>query len=283
MRPLVVLLALPLLLTAAHAPSVRWGQDGHRIVGQIAWRHLTPAAARAVNDLLGPGPMRLAEAGTWADEIRSDPAWRFAGPWHYITVEDDSTFDALPPVPESMHAIRNIVDALLYFERVLADTTAPRQDRANALRFFVHFVGDIHQPLHVGRGPDRGGNDVAIHWFSQESNLHRVWDTHLIEHQNLSFSEFVAFLDHATPEQIEAWQRATYLDWVHESKALRDSVYDFRDGTLDAALGGDYRDLTLRLGYDYAYRKTPLVKQRLLQAGIRLAGRLNALLDPAAR
>lgn len=281
MRRLVVLLALPLLLTAAHAPSARWGQKGHRIVGQIAWNHLTPAAARTVNALLGPGSMRLAEAGTWADEIRSNPAWRFAGPWHYITVEDAEAYDALPPVPESMREIHNIVDALQYFEHVMADTTAAREDRANALRFYVHFVGDIHQPLHVGRGPDRGGNDVAIRWFGNESNLHRVWDTDLIEHQGLSFSEFVAFLDHTTPAEVEAWQQATYLDWVHESKALRDSVYDFQGGTLDDAVGGDYRDLAIDLGYGYAYRKTPIVKRRLLQAGIRLAGRLNALFDPA--
>ena len=277
-RPALIL-CLALFLLAAAAPTLRWGQKGHRIVGQIAQNHLTEAAARAVADLLGPGATTLAEAGTWADEVRSDPAWRFAGPWHYITVEDDSAYDALPPVPAGMDGIHNIVDALQYFEHVLRDADAPHEDRANALRFYVHFVGDIHQPLHVGRGPDRGGNDVEISWFGTESNLHRIWDTDLIEHQGLSFSEFVRFIDHIPPEDVAAWQRATYLDWVHESKALRDSVYDFRGGTLDAALHQDYRDLTLRLGYGYAYRKTPIVRRRLLQAGIRLAGMLNAVFE----
>jgi len=260
---------------APGAHPVRWGQNGHRVVGQIAQNHLSPAAAAAVAKLLGPGDATLAQASTWADEIKSDPHWRYASPWHYITIEDDVVFDHLPPVPDAPEQIHSVVDAIAYFTSVLKDPSSETQARIEALRFLVHFVGDIHQPLHVGRGADRGGNDVRIDWFGSNSNLHRVWDSDLIDSQHLSFSEYTSFIDHASPDQIEAWQHDSVLVWAVESRALRSAVYDFHGGTLDSTLEANYRDLTIRLGYDYTFRKKPLVEQRLVQAGIRLAGLLN--------
>jgi len=260
--------------------TVRWGQNGHRIVGQIAQNHLTPAAARAVADLLGPGNATLAQASTWADEIKSDPHWRIASPWHYITIEDDTDYDHLPPVPAEPEQIHNVVDALQYFSAVLRDASADKKARTEALRFLAHFVGDVHQPLHVGRGDDRGGNDVRVDWFGASSNLHRVWDSEIIDHQHLSFTEYTSFIDHVPPAQIEDWQDDSILTWVQESKELRAAVYDFRGGALDTTLGQNYRDLTVRLGYGYAFRKKPIIEERLVQAGIRLAGLLNDIFRP---
>ncbi len=244
-----------------HAPAAPvWGQNGHRIVGEIATRHLSEEAAAAVEALIGP--IDLAQAGTWADEIRSDSTWDHAAPWHYITIEDDQTLETAPRNPDG-----DIVEAMERFEAVLRDPKADHEAQAQALKFMVHFVGDVHQPLHVGRGADRGGNGITVYWFGDRTNLHSVWDTRIIENQHLSFTEFTRFIDHATEAQVAAWQRASYADWVAESKALRDFVYDF---------GPDNEgEETPRLGYGYAYRATPVVRQRLLQAGIRLAGLLN--------
>jgi hypothetical protein len=126
----------------------------------------------------------------------------------------------------------------------------------------VHFVGDVHQPLHVGRRADRGGNGVEVTWFRDQTNLHSVWDYLLIENERLSFSELAAFIDHPTLAELQAWQGSPVAEWVRESKAERERVYEIGDG---------------KLGYAYAYENIPLVKRRLLQAGVRLAGLLNAI------
>ncbi len=242
-----------------------WGANGHRIVGQIAENHLSKQAAKAVADLIEPEG--LAQVSTWADEIRSDPKWSFAAPWHYITVEDNETYDRLPDTHRNEKEIKNIVDAMLYCESVLRNPEAKREKKVEALKFLVHFVGDIHQPLHVGRGDDRGGNTIEVSWFWQSSNLHRVWDSGIIEKEQLSFTEYVRFIDHATDQQIADWQNSTYLDWVHESFELRSSVYAF-----GAQQGDD-----IKLSYGYAYKATPTVKKRLVQGGVRLAGLLNSI------
>ena len=245
--------AVAALLLLAPAPALAWGATGHRVVGRVAERHLTDEAAREVAAILGPES--LAQAATWADDIRSDPLWRQAPPWHYISIDDAETLESTARAPEG-----DVVEAIERFTAVLADRGAPRERRAEALRFVVHFVGDVHQPLHVGRRADRGGNDVRLTWHGEPANLHSVWDSLMIDSDGLSFSELAEFIDHPTLLELEAWQAAPLAEWVRESKALRGRVYDIGDG---------------RLGYQYSYRYLPLVKQRLLQAGVRLAGLLN--------
>ncbi|NJL30033.1 MAG: hypothetical protein HC897_20130 [Thermoanaerobaculia bacterium] len=148
---------------------------------------------------------------------------------------------------------------------MLRDPQAARQAKIEALRFLVHFIGDLHQPLHAGYAGDRGGNEIQLLWFGQPSNLHKVWDDGLIASEELSFSEWVRFLDRATPEQISAWRGGGYLEWAVESRAVLAQVYDFEGAT----------GRPPELGYRYAWRNLPLVKQRLLQAGIRLASVLD--------
>lgn len=245
-----------LLVITADAPLFGWGPNGHRIVGLIAQHHLTPQAAEGLGHLIGY--QSLAQVSTWADEIRSDPAWKKADPWHYISIDDDETLDTTHRNPKG-----DILWAIERFQKVLASRTASIQERTTALKFLVHLVGDIHQPLHVGRREDRGGNLVMVLWFGRPSNLHSVWDSGMIDHQKLSYTEFTGFIDHASAEQIERWQHSGVRDWLLESVKLRKQVY---------AVGE--RDL----GYDYEYRNLPTVKRRLLQAGIRLAGLLNSLL-----
>ncbi|HUP42959.1 MAG TPA: S1/P1 nuclease, partial [Thermoanaerobaculia bacterium] len=141
-----------------------------------------------------------------------------------------------------------------------------REDRVQALRFLVHFVGDVHQPLHVGRRADRGGNEILVLWFGEPTNLHSVWDGRMIESEELSFTELARFIDHPTPEELAAWRAGGYREWIAESFALRPEVYDLGDR---------------RLGYGYAYEKLPIVRRRLLQAGVRLAGLLETIFAPA--
>ena len=254
-RGLIVLM----LLLIAPSSVLAWGANGHRVVGRIAANHLTAEAAVAVTSLLGVEG--LDQAATWADDIRNDPNWqpplKNPSPWHYISIDDEETLETTARDPNG-----DVLEAIGRFSAVLRDPQATRPAKQEALRFVVHFVGDVHQPLHVGRRADRGGNTVEVTLFGEATNLHSVWDSGLIESERLSFSELAAFIDHPTLEELRAWQSAPPADWVRESKAARDRIYKIGDG---------------KLGYQYAFDNLPLIKQRLLQAGVRLAGLLNSI------
>lgn len=258
-RPRWRLLApvIALILSSAITPSaVAWGPTGHRTVARIAERHLNPQAARAVTNLLAPE--QLAFVATWADEIRSEPDWAKAEAWHWVTIPDAQTYDG-----KSRNPGGDVLEAISRFEKVVGDRTAPAPERTQALKWLTHLVGDLHQPLHVGRGDDHGGNDILVLWFNEPTNLHSVWDSKLIEASALSFSELVEMLDHPTSAQVQEWQASGPLGWARESQDLRGTCYEVGDR---------------RLSYRYVHDHWPTVQRRLLQAGVRLAGVLNQLL-----
>ena len=233
-----------------------WGPTGHRATCRIAERHLTPAAARAVAELLAPES--LAFVGTWADEIRSEPDWAKADPWHWVTVPDGQTYEASTKNPGG-----DLMEAIARFQKVLGDRSAPRAERAQALRWLAHLIGDLHQPLHVGRGDDRGGNETVVLWFGEPSNLHSVWDSQLIDHSALSFTELAELADRATPDQLREWQQGGPREWAVESQQLRGPVYAVGDR---------------RLSWKYVHDAWPILQRRVLQGGLRLAAELNRLL-----
>jgi hypothetical protein len=246
------------LVVALPRPALSWGPIGHRVVGRVAEHHLSEVAARGVAAILGAET--LAQASTWPDEIRTDPAWDTAKPWHFISIDDGETYATTAKSPGG-----DVVEAIERFTQVLRDQQAAVARKVVALRFLVHFVGDLHQPLHAGRRADSGGNAIKVTWFNEETNLHAVWDDKIIEAEKLSFSELADFIDHPTPDEIRAWQNGVPADWAQESAALRAQVYQ---------LPGDKK-----LSYLYAYQNAPLVKRRLLQAGVRLAWILNTVFN----
>lgn len=259
MRTARILIASILLLAFCPSLAMAWGPNGHRIVGEIAENHLTDAARKGISELVGRAS--LAQISTWADEIKSDPTWRHASPWHYVNAPPGQAIEKARKSPQG-----DVIEAILRFERVLRDREAGRKERIDALRFLVHLVADVHQPLHVGYASDRGGNDIRVRWFGESTNLHAVWDENLVEHHRLSFTEWVRFFGHAEPGEINAWRRSTVWDWARESRSMLPAVYDF---------GGNRSAATPYLGYAYIFKHDEGVKQRLLQAGIRLSGLLN--------
>jgi len=253
---LVIITAL--LTTSIINSAFALGPIGHRVVAQIAEENLTPSAKKALMQITKGEP--LAKLSTWPDEIRSDSKWDNTHAWHYISIDDDESFNGLKRSKKG-----DILKALSDFEKVLRNKTASEEERWQALAFYIHFTGDIHQPLHVGNRDDLGGNKITVKWFGNQTNLHTVWDSSLINNQQLSFSEYANFLNHQTQDTIELWQNSVYLDWAVESKLLRAAAYKYPEDE--------------NLGYSYAYINTPLLNERMSKAGIRLAGMLNDIFN----
>lgn len=197
---------LPTAIVLVFAPSaLGWGKTGHRIGGEIAADYLNEDAQAAITAILGSE--NLAEASSWPDFMRSsaDAFWQGdSRTWHYVTILEGEVYgDNL--APESGDAIT----ALGGFRDTLRNLNAKFEEQALALRFAVHIIGDLHQPLHAGNGTDRGGNDHEVIWFGASTNLHSVWDTKLIEDQRLSYTEYADWLGRRiTPELASEWNSA---------------------------------------------------------------------------
>ena len=243
-------------LNSAPDQTSRWGQTGHRTTGLIAEQYLSPKAKEAVKKILGKDSIH--EVSTWMDEVRSDRAYDYMTTWHYVTIPEGETYESSQKAEtgDVIWALNKVIGELK------AGDLTPEQ-RATDLKVLIHLVGDIHQPLHVGNGTDRGGNDIKVDWFWEPSNLHRVWDSDMIDAKQLSFTELSEFIDEPTQEQVKEWQAASVTEWAEESRTLLKKVYDLPENH--------------KIGYRYAYDNWEIVELRLLQAGVRLAGVLNEI------
>ena len=258
----ILFIPLLFLVTLQNTYAEVWGSTGHRAIGAVAQKHLTPKAAEQVNALLGG--MSLAFVSTYADEIRSDDRYGHLAPWHYVNMDQNTRYNEADKNPKG-----DIVTAIQSCIEILKNPSSSKEDKTFHLKLLVHFVGDIHQPFHAGRKEDRGGNSIDLFWFGKRTNLHRLWDTDLIENYNMSYSELAAHLPKHTPEQKGEIMAATLLDWVNQSQDLANTLYD------KTPQGS-------RLGYVYHYQNFETVRKQLLDAGLRLAVTLNAIFDPAA-
>ncbi len=246
---------LPLLFLGLFAQSAwGWGQIGHRVIGQVAENHLSKKARKAIENLLGHES--LAEASTYMDEIRSDDNFDHTHPWHYTTIPAGETYESCEKSDKG-----ELIEAIGRMRTILESETASRTEKVEALRFLVHLVGDLHQPLHVGNGEDRGGNDIKLEFFYEPSNLHRIWDSGMIDSKQYSYTELAAVVDHATVAELNRWRQGTPIDWANEAMQYRPQVYDIGEK--------DY------LSYEYVYKNWDLVKRQLAKGGVRLAAMLN--------
>lgn len=255
MKYFFVLLSFLFAFTPANT-SQKWGKTGHRVVGDVAEQYLTDDAAETVSRILDGHSMAI--ASTWMDEIRSVPEWDYTADWHWVTIPDGMSYAQTEKNPNGdlINALRTIISDLK------KGNLSPVEEEQK-LKMLIHLIGDIHMPLHVGTGEDRGGNDVEVRWFWDSSNLHRVWDSGMINESKLSYTELSDAVNHISEKEIKALQNDSVLDWAHESMQLRDEVYN---------LPKDHD-----INYEYMYQHWDIVQKRLLQAGIRLAGVLNEI------
>jgi hypothetical protein len=290
-----------------------WGCEGHQIVALIARARLTPEAAAAVDRLLKQYPIDpalnrfckdrpadpMADAATWADDTKNAEK---TGAWHYIdiplTAEKGTGLAAwCPPISPSAGGKDRpgcVTDALEYEWGILRDTGRPGAERATALRYIIHFVGDIHQPLHDSDNKDRGGNCTAIRFYAEErpANLHAVWDYKLIEREiaarKITEADFAAALDRQFAGQWKVWgeEKPDPATWAWDGWALAKSVTygDLQPGipveTPNPQADCDAERakvaaLHIAVGDTYFGQTMPVIDEQLARAGYRLAGLLN--------
>jgi len=262
-----LILAILLIVNSFPVSAFAWGGIGHRVVATIAEQHLTPKARQEISKLLQPGET-LAAISTYADEIRNArPDTRRL---HYVNIP--LLASAYLPARDCRSSDEGdcIIAALERFRLELANVKETRERRAFALKFVVHLIGDLHQPLHCADNDDRGGNDIKVTWFGpseRQQNLHSVWDYAIIEHGGRNEAAWVKKLSNdLASEKIQAVQAGTVTQWALESwQVAKDSAYKI--------------PLNRQLGQAYYSKTLPLVEARLRNAGLRLARILNEALQ----
>jgi hypothetical protein len=250
------------------SPCFGWGADGHRIVAFIATARLTPQAKEDVKALLGNAT--LVDVASWPDQIRQERPE--TGPWHYVDIPvNAASYDAARDGKDG----NNVIDAIDKFEKVLGDPSAPLAKRAEALKFVVHFCGDIHQPLHCAeRDHDKGGNARLVFFLDRQMavNLHACWDSWILLDSKGTTSDSVyagALSARISQAQAAEWVKSTPVDWANESHQLAvDVVYK------NVPEGGP----PPKLGRDYVNAAKPVIDQQLEKGGVRLADVLNRVL-----
>jgi hypothetical protein len=256
-----LLLLIPFLffMKSSSDEAFFWGKNGHRATGKIAEKHLTRKAKRSIDKILKG--QSLAFVATYADEIKSDKKYNKYYSWHYINMDLDQTYEEAEKNPKG-----DLVTGINTCIEILNDKNSSDDEKNFHLKMLVHFMGDLHQPMHIGRKEDKGGNSIQVEWFGKGSNLHRVWDTNMIDDWEMSYIELADNADDLSKTQIETIEKGTLIDWVNEVHIVTNEVYN------SVEKGENLR-------YKYSYNHFGTVRTQLQKGGIRLAKVLNDIFD----
>lgn len=244
-------------------PSITfaWGVNGHRICGEIAYSYLNPKAKLAIKKYLGEES--LAMASNYADFIRSDDKYKDTENWHYMDVDKAMTQLEMKTYLEADTDV-DAYTKIKFLMGELKKKDLPAATQAFNFKMLIHLIEDIHQPMHTAHKADKGGNDIKVMWFGKQTSLHTLWDSELINFQQLSYTEYAANINHSTAAQRATLQAAPISTWFSESNQLADKIYT-------NTKAGD------NLSYNYNYQFIEPLNQQLLKGGIRLAGVLNEM------
>lgn len=294
---LVVLLAM-----AFASQPLAWGPTGHRVVAEIAQRHLLPAARDRVATLLGG--RSLADVVNWPDELRSDPRFDKYKLLHFATVPDgvksyrDSKKDKCGDLVAAIGALSNFLRtgsrADLFVVKALTDESDGKAKGAcnpqvtdpisadTALRLLAHFIGDLHEPLHIG-GTDLGGNRIRINWLNRwQTNLHSTWDDEMIDYERLGYLEYAQFLDHVSDADVARWQAGDAIAWADEAVSMRAKLYVFPDDKRPfvapvSPAAPATPAVSYLVAYGYIGAQRDRMREQLLKGGLRLGSVLNTI------
>ena len=255
---------LSVIILIAFLPfqSMAWGLLGHRIVGEIADDYLSKKAKKEIYKILGTES--IAMSSNWADFIKSDPAYGYLYNWHFINFNSGLTQQQFQSYLDNDTAT-DAYTKINFMVAELKKKDLSQDKKVLYLRMLIHIVGDIHQPLHVGRLEDRGGNNIKVLWFRDSVNLHQVWDEKLIGLQQLSYTEYATAINHTTKIQVTQLQNEPLGSWLFQSYQLAQKIY------------GDIKTPNQTLDYKYNFNYLDIVNNQLLKGGVHLAGLLNEI------
>ncbi|WP_167615183.1 S1/P1 nuclease [Maribellus sediminis] len=248
-------LFLALVLTLSfNLEALGWGANGHRAIAEIANQQLDKSTKKKIEALLGDSYLPL--YGTYADDVRSERGNPLSRVPHYVNMPFEKTYETSDKNEQG-----DLVTVMNDMISTLKAKNATKEEKAVALKFIIHLVADAHQPMHVGLADDLGGNKVDVKWFGKETNLHRVWDTNIIESTFLSYMELARFAESAEVNSQIDKREISIVDWIDETHEYTKLIYDNL---------GDRN-----YGYDYFHQFEPLVMQQINVAGYRLGNFLN--------
>lgn len=251
--PLLILFLFPVQRTFG------WGQEGHRIIGQIAYNHLNKKAKKQVDKVLGT--KGIVYWANWADEIKSDTIYPTSYDWHFQDLEggmsDEAVIATLSHYPSEGGNLWRVMDSLT----AVLDS---HPEDFDALRFIIHLTGDCFCPMHTGHLDDYGGNKVKFDWFGQKTNLHRVWDSDLIGARGYSYTEYAEYLESRFESEAKSIMQMSKEAILTHNYRLTSEIYEYQAGW-----DGNT--------YHYIYHFSGVMEWQLYAAGIRLAGLLNEI------
>lgn len=244
------LLTTTVFVLLVASQSFAWGQLGHYLIGYMAEKQLKKSVRKKVERVLYP--MSIGRSGTWMDEIKSDHSFDYAYSWHYMTSIAGEYDESIQEKGGNVYAEINRIKS------ELKDGGLGPEKEAELLKMLIHMVEDIHQPLHVGTGEDKGGNDVKLEYFGKSTNLHSVWDSGILDGKSMSYSEIGDELLRRLNKDLKKGYRAsTMQDWLAEAVAARPAVYNLPENK--------------KISYAYGYENMPLLEERIIAASVRLA------------
>lgn len=257
-----------IILMSAHISVYGWGQMGHDVVAAIAEQNLNKKTKKALDALLDG--RSIIYYSSWMDNIQNSPDWNKGynktKTWHYANVDKGMTYQTMPKNEQGnvVTALETLTHELTYNYDKLTDSV-----KVDYVKMIIHLVGDMHCPMHAGRLSDRGGNGTKVRWFGQKTNLHSVWDSRIIDSaRKWSYTEWVEHLDIKDKKYKQSLSAGTYEEWFSETVEKAAQIYDYVENI-------DKNEPNL--SYKFVYDFSPLLEDRLLIGGYRLAHVLNTI------
>ena len=247
-----------------------WGPKGHDVVAAIAEKHLTKKTKKAIDELLDG--KSIVYYSSWMDNIQNSPYWKDGyyktKTWHYANVDKGLTYQTMTKNPDG-----DVVTGLEMLTKEMTENYANLTDsmKVDYLKMIVHMVGDLHCPMHAGRLSDRGGNGKKLKWFGQNTSLHSVWDSKIVDSaRQWSYSEWVDHLDRTDKKFKQSVMQGTFEEWFMATVEGAASIYEYVENIPEE---------NPFLSYQFVYDFSPLLEKSLLVGGYRLAYVLNSIFD----
>jgi hypothetical protein len=232
--------------------SYGWGKTGHHIVVDVAKNYVSKSVQDSITKYLGD--MTWESASTWMDELRGDSKYDFMKKWHYVNIEKGGKYDT------TIENGNNVVKQLEIAIKNLKNRSKLSKEEINLnIKVLFHLMGDLHQPLHVGYGNDRGGNDTKFTFNGKIFNLHRIWDTDIIESKKNTTEDVLSMLSKTPKRKLKKIGKGDMVQWFNESRESLDLAYSYTDPITD----------------EYISKCYPVVEKLLLEGGVRLGKELN--------